>query len=147
MFFIIILLLSNCTTKKHVTKDREKVEIVKSASSVELGEVVVNVDHDIITYRESVITYENNQPVKKTISEKIIDKTKLDSKKTETATSESKSVEQSTKSQIVKDKKTSLNFWGMFSIVGVIMLVILYFTGGLGSILAKIKNLLTKIKF
>jgi c-di-AMP phosphodiesterase-like protein len=142
LFFVIIYILafSGCSTKKNVTKQREKVDIVQSASSKTLSDVVVDVNHDIVTYRESVITYENNQPVKKTISEKIIDKTKENTKQQSVSTNENKIESSIERTDIKKEKKSNFNLWGMLTLVGIVGIILYLLRGTIKKVF-----LLTKI--
>jgi hypothetical protein len=132
LFFVIIYILAfvGCSTKKNVTKQRVKEELIQSANSRNLSALVIDVDNDIVTYRETVLTYgTDSTPTTKVIREKIIDKTKENTKQQSVSTNENKIESSIERTDIKKEKKSNFNLWGMLTLVGIVGIVLYLFRG------------------
>ena len=130
LFFIIIYILAfcGCSVKKNVTKERVKEEIIQSASSRELSDLTIDVNNDIITYRETVVIYgTDSMPKTKVIKEKIIDKTKENTKQQSVSTNENKIESSTLTTDTKKEKKSSFNLWGMLTLLGVTAIIVTIF--------------------
>ena len=137
LFFIIVYVLAfcGCSTKKNVTIQREKEELIQSASSRTISGIEFDVDHDVTTYRETMITYgRDSTPTTKVIREKIIDKTKDNTKQESVITNENTTESSIERIDKTVEKKSSFNFWGMVTLVGVIAIVITVFWGTIKNI-------------